>query len=112
VCNAGVCVCLRLLLSLLQQKRQHQKLNFFTLLLLLLPWLPGLRPACFRSDSEFFEDEELDQDFRASLADFRGSGYDRGHLAPAADHRRSQREMDETFVLSNVSPQVGDGFNR
>ena len=38
--------------------------------------------------------------------------YDRGHLAPAADHKGSQKAMEETFTLSNISPQVGKGFNR
>ncbi len=31
---------------------------------------------------------------------------------PAADAKISQQAMDETFYLSNVAPQVGDGFNR
>lgn len=45
------------------------------------------------------------------MIDFR-SGYDRGHMVPAADAKISQNAMDETFFLSNVAPQVGDGFNR
>jgi endonuclease G len=43
---------------------------------------------------------------------FYRSGYDRGHLAPAADHRSSEDRMRNTFNLCNVAPQVGDGFNR
>lgn len=31
---------------------------------------------------------------------------------PAADAKISQQAMDETFYLSNIAPQVGDGFNR
>lgn len=60
----------------------------------------------------FVEDAGIDPRFRSSLAVFKGSGYDRGHMAPAANHKGSQRAMDETFVLSNASPQVGAGFNR
>ena len=32
--------------------------------------------------------------------------------APAGDHKGSQKAMDETFSLTNISPQVGQGFNR
>ena len=38
--------------------------------------------------------------------DYRGSGYDRGHLAPFADFAWNEGWADETFLLSNVSPQV------
>lgn len=65
-----------------------------------------------RSKSDFFEDNSIHPYFRASLDDYRGSGFDRGHLAPAGNHRISQTAMDQTFVLSNISPQVGQGFNR
>jgi endonuclease G, mitochondrial len=47
----------------------------------------------------------------ASLADFKGSGYDRGHLAPAADFKWSGTAMSESFYMSNISPQQ-PSFNR
>lgn len=31
---------------------------------------------------------------------------------PAADAKISQKAMDETFYLTNIAPQVGEGFNR
>jgi len=65
-----------------------------------------------RGDSMFHEDDGVDAQFRAKLSDYRNSGYDRGHMAPAANHKGSQKEMDETFSLVNISPQVGKGFNR
>ena len=34
------------------------------------------------------------------------SGFDRGHLAAAANHRMNQNLCDETFLLSNMAPQV------
>lgn len=47
----------------------------------------------------------------ATLEDYRGSGYDRGHQIPAGDAKASTRDMSATFVLSNMSPQLPD-FNR
>ncbi|KAG6879043.1 hypothetical protein C0992_005668 [Termitomyces sp. T32_za158] len=65
-----------------------------------------------RSKSNFIEDESVPIPFRARLKDYFRSGYDRGHMVPAADAKFSQAAMDETFLLSNMAPQVGDGFNR
>lgn len=47
----------------------------------------------------------------ANNDDYKGSGYDRGHLAPAADMDWSQMSMEESFYFSNISPQV-PAFNR
>lgn len=47
----------------------------------------------------------------ASPNDYRRSGYDRGHLAPAADLAWSEASMDDSFYMSNMSPQV-PGHNR
>lgn len=41
----------------------------------------------------------------ATPNDYRGSGYDRGHLCPAADMGFNAQAMDETFFMSNMSPQ-------
>ncbi|RKP39022.1 hypothetical protein BJ085DRAFT_10208, partial [Dimargaris cristalligena] len=65
-----------------------------------------------RSNSAFREDTRIPMLFRARLKDYFKSGYDRGHMAPAADAKRSQGAMDDTFLLTNMCPQVGMGFNR
>ena len=59
-----------------------------------------------------FPPHAVPEQFRANLKDYFRSGYDRGHQAPAADAKWSQEAMDETFFLTNMCPQVGDGFNR
>lgn len=43
---------------------------------------------------------------RVSSLDYNHSGYQRGHMCPAADRTYSQEAMRETFLLSNIAPQV------
>jgi endonuclease G len=50
--------------------------------------------------------------FRSTLEDFIGSGFDRGHLVAAGNHVSNSSAYRHTFLLSNVVPQVGVGFNR
>ncbi|KAI9861689.1 MAG: nuclease [Vezdaea acicularis] len=65
-----------------------------------------------RKYSYFVEDPAIPEKFQAKLKDYMGSGYDRGHQVPAADAQWDQAAMDETFYLTNMCPQVGNGFNR
>lgn len=47
----------------------------------------------------------------ARQADYKGSGYDKGHLCPAADMKLSKEAMAATFQMWNMSPQE-PSFNR
>jgi len=47
----------------------------------------------------------------ATLADYKGSNRDRGHLCPAGDMTFSSTAMSESFYMSNMSPQ-DPSFNR
>ncbi len=55
-------------------------------------------------EGNFREDPQVSTG-SASLNDYRGSGYDRGHLAPVGDMNFDVVAMEESFFMSNVSPQ-------
>ena len=61
---------------------------------------------------DFRPDSDLPKGQRSERIDYDKSGYDRGHLAPAEDMRRDKQTESETFLLSNMTPQIGPGFNR
>ena len=70
----------------------------------------NLNNAQFKRKDNFRQDPDV-KSKSASLADYKGSGYDRGHLAPAADFTWTEQGLDESFFMSNMSPQE-PGFNR
>jgi endonuclease G, mitochondrial len=56
--------------------------------------------------NEFAPDPDLSAGEGSQLSDFRNSGYDRGHMCPAADNYFSVTAMRECFYLSNMTPQL------
>ena len=60
-----------------------------------------------RSDVDFAEDTEVPEP-RATDWDYYNSGYDRGHMCPAADNKWSKKAMEESFLFTNMCPQNGN----
>lgn len=58
-----------------------------------------------RDGADFLPDPLLPESLQVTTDDYRGSGYDRGHLCPAADNRYEARAMTECFYMSNICPQ-------
>lgn len=71
---------------------------------------PGRSVDVERFDN-FRPDLRIPQLFRADLADYEKSGFDRGHLVASANQAETEIQNSETFLLSNMSPQIPD-FNR
>lgn len=68
-----------------------------------------------KTDVERFDnfrpDLRIPELFRADMADYEGSGFDRGHLVASANQTEFEIQNSETFLLSNMTPQLPK-FNR
>ena len=60
---------------------------------------------------DFRVNPEIPAQYQSRKSDYRGSGYDRGHMAPSGSIDYSPEANSETFYLSNMVPQR-PGFNR
>ncbi|XP_003227857.1 nuclease EXOG, mitochondrial [Anolis carolinensis] len=58
-----------------------------------------------RKHCKFRPDPSISPMFSAMNEDYLGSGWSRGHMAPAGDNKYSPKAMAETFYLSNIVPQ-------
>jgi len=61
-------------------------------------------------DDNFRADYRIPEKFRADKEVYIGSGFDRGHLVASANQIETQLQNSETFLLSNMCPQVPE-FN-
>lgn len=66
--------------------------------------------ATAKRGDKFLPDPKLSKESDIDV-DYKGSGFDRGHLSPAADARCNQSDMDESFYFTNMAPQY-PGLNR
>lgn len=67
-------------------------------------WLGSVdRQETWRSDPDLPTDWEA-----VTPTDYRGSGYDRGHLAPSGDRTKDAVTNSATFVMTNIVPQTAD----
>lgn len=57
-------------------------------------------------------DPELPSQYAAKHNDYTNSGYTRGHLCASSDRQYSKEANQQTFYMSNISPQSGNGFNQ
>lgn len=58
-----------------------------------------------RKGISFQEDTDVPEP-RATDADYRSSGYDRGHMCPAGDNKWSMKAMEQSFLFTNMCPQA------
>ena len=72
--------------------------------------LPAVEFGNVTRTNDFRVDEQVTTG-SADKPDYWESGYDRGHLAPSADFRWSEKAVSESFYYSNMSPQKPE-FNR
>ena len=89
----------------LRYAEQHQQAYWVSY------YLDASRMVSVAKRSDNFRSDPHIPSLSATIADYKNSGYDRGHLAPAADMSWSEITMSESFYFSNMSPQT-PSFNR
>ena len=78
-------------------------------------WLVPNWVAYELTNSETYGEQERSSHFKPDplvkgdpvvTSDYSKSGYDRGHMAPAADMKWSEQAMRESFYMTNICPQI------
>lgn len=65
----------------------------------------------YKRSNYFKTDQDIPTAYRAISSDYSSTGYDRGHLAPSGTMDFNQNSMKESFLMTNMAPQL-PGFNR
>lgn len=65
----------------------------------------NLNKSVSRNQMYFSVDNSIYPYHRSSLEDYKKTGFDRGHMVPAADQQHSSQALKETFFLTNICPQ-------
>ncbi|MBY5957266.1 DNA/RNA non-specific endonuclease [Membranicola marinus] len=60
----------------------------------------------FVDRTDWFEMDEAIPTGSSEYYDYKGSGYTKGHLIPSADRAWNRAVNEETFLMSNISPQA------
>ena len=63
-----------------------------------------------KREDNFIEDIDIPEMYRTTYDHYRGSGYTRGHICASADRWNAQEANQQTFLYSNMQPQLYD-FN-
>ena len=85
---------------------EHEQANWVSYAL----WADSLRQQTYDRKNDFRKDPRV-KTGSAELSDYKGSGFDRGHLAPAGDFSYDEFALSQSFYMSNMSPQ-NPSFNR
>jgi endonuclease G len=67
---------------------------------------PDETTGCFERSDSFTADTTLPAGSRSEVSDYAHSGYDKGHLAPDGDMSYDEQTEHESFLMSNMSPQL------
>ena len=72
---------------------------------------PANAIGCVARSDNYTSDKSLTKELRADPNDYAKSGYDMGHMGPADDFQWNDDVQHESFILSNMAPQL-PGLNR
>lgn len=60
----------------------------------------------FDRTDNFTKDKQLPKQYRVASSEYTYSGYDRGHMCPAADNKWLKSAMIQSFLMTNICPQI------